>query len=444
MDAGRNKKIAVLENEDGSNAEDFFEEGRFISKKMGDAILIKTNIKTLIGSNEMYHYKNGVYVKGGKEIIQKFCVNLLQNQYSKHRFYETVSYIEGCTYIDPNKINNDWINLKNGLLNPLTKEFKEHTPELFSTIRIPIEYNPKADCPLFKEKLTAKIDKPTLTVVQELFGYCYTSGQKHEVAFLFHGPKRTMKSTTLHILGKMLGDENVSAYSLQYLSDDEYGVAYLYGKPANICAELSTKALRDTGKFMMLTGGDKIGAAKKYGHPINFNPSTKLIFSCNNIPPTTNKDDAFYRRWIILKFDKQHQKDDTDNDLKEKIEQELAGVLNWALEGLDRLTKQKNFSYWLNEDDVKDLYEKSSDSIQSYIFNHINTENDEGVLKKREIYKKYKEYCNMEELKVENQIKFGRMFKELTGCGTCQQNKIPAYQGVCYKDKAKQGSLEDY
>jgi len=427
-----------------SDAEEFFEKGQFIPKRLGDRILDDANIKTLTGSNEIYYYKDGVYMKGGREKIKELCVDLLQEKYSKHRFSETVSYIEGSTYIDPDEINNNWINLKNGLLDPITKEFKEHTPEVFSTIRIPIEYDSNADCPLFKEKLTEKTDAPTLSVVQEMFGYCYLPGQRFEVAFLFYGPKRTMKSTTLHVLGKMLGSENVTAHSLQYLSDNPFGISYLYGIPANVCADLDAKALRNTGAFMLLTGGDKISAAKKHEHPVNFYPSTKLIFSCNNIPPTTNKDLAFYRRWVILKFEKQTPKEDVDSTLKEKLEKELPGILNWALEGLDRLLEQDRFSYWLNEEEVKDLYEKGADSIQSFIFNCIDIEDDEGVLKKRDVYKRYKEYCKEEDLKVENQIKFGRMFKELTGCGTCQQNKIPAYQGVSYKEGPKQGTLEEF
>jgi len=424
-------KRVELEEEIDSAA---FKDGKFVPKRLGDGILKCVEIKTLKGSNAMYRYHNGVYLEDGKEMVKEMCASLLKGKYCSHHYNETLSYIQAVTYTDPTEIDNEWINLENCLLNPITKEFKEHTPKIFSTVRIPINYNPKADCPLFKQKLEEKLDNPTKTVVQEMFGYCYLPKQKHEVAFLLYGPMRTMKSTTLYVLEQMLGDENVTAYSLQWLTENPFGAAYLYGKAANICPDLSTRGLRDTGVFMTITGGDKISSAKKHEHPITFYPSAKLIFSCNNIPPTTNKNLAFYRRWVILEFKKQHSLDEIDPDLREKLKKELPGILNWSLEGLDRLLKNGGFSYWLDEEQVKDLYERGSNSIQSFIYNYVNCENDEGVLKKREVYKKYKKYCTEEDLKLENQIKFGRMFIALTGCGVCKQDNIPAYRGVNWKE----------
>lgn len=403
-------------------------DGTFVPKALGDAILEITPIKTLKGNNTMYRYENGLYVEDGKEYIKELCAEILGDRYHTNQYNETLSYIQATTYINPTEIDNEWINLENGLLNPITKEFREHDPEIFSIVRIPIEYNPNATCPTWEEKLKEKLDEQTAKVVQEMFGYCYLPKQRYETAFLLYGPMRTMKSTTLYLLEQMLGDENVTAYQIQWLAENPFGAAYLYGKMANICPDLSTKALRDTGAFMSITGGDKISSAKKHEHPISFYPSSKLIFSCNNIPPTTNKNLAFYRRWIILEFKKQHA--NPDPSVREKLKEELPGILNWSLQGLERLIKKDGFSYWLDEMQVKDLYERGSDSIQSFIYNFIDTENDESVLKKREVYAAYKEYCLQESLKLENQIFFGRLFISLTGCGNCKVDKIPGYQGV--------------
>jgi hypothetical protein len=104
------------------------------------------------------------------------------------------------------------------------------------------------------------------------------------------------------------------------------------------------------------------------------------------------------------------------------------------LDGLDRLLKNNGFSYDLDEHAVKDLYEKNSDSVSSFIFNKINTENDEGVITKRDTHKAYVSYCRSESLTPVNHIRFGREFKEQTGCGVCKQGKIPAYGGVVFKN----------
>ena len=63
---------------------------------------------------------------------------------------------------------------------------------------------------------------------------------------------------------------------------------------------------------------------------------------------------------------------------------------------------------------------------------------------KREVYQKYKDYCKDEGLNIDNPIKFGRVFKELTGCGTGKCGEIPAYTGVNFKERNNNTKMEDY
>ncbi len=435
-----NVRISDLTPEDISLIpEDYFDGKTFVPKRLADQIMKAVYFKTLKGNEQIYRYDDGLYKTDGIEEIRRLCVEFLGDHHRIQRAREVASFIKGMTYIDPSAINNEWVNLNNGLLNPTTKEFRSHTPEIFTTARVPIDYDPEATCPLFEERLQDKIDAESYKVVQEMFGYCLLPGQRYEVAFLFYGPPRTMKSTTLFVLEKMLGSENTTAFSLQTLNEDRFASAYLYGKIANVCADLSKKSLGDTGIFIRITGGDSITAARKNGHNFTFHPSVKLIFSCNTVPPTSNKHLAFYRRWIPLPFNKKTDPEEIDSQLKEKLLDELPGILNWSLEGLERLVTNNKFSFWLDAEGVKDVYEKNSDSVQSFIYNGIDTEDDTSTLTKREVYAAYIKYCQNQGLSVENPILFGRDFKAHTGCGTCKVGKIPGYSGV----KFKGSSIED-
>jgi putative DNA primase/helicase len=421
--------------EDDKTWKEFFEPGmngqaEFVPKLLGDAIILRTKFKTIKGSDKMYRYDEGVYKDDGREYIKSFSRRVLWKRFKTMRINEVINYIQAASYVGVEDIDPHWVNFNNGLLNIETFEFREHTPNIFTITRIPITYSPGADCPFFKEKLADKLPEHVITCLQEMFGYCYMPYQRHEVAFLFHGQKRTMKSTVLYLLGEMLGEDNITSFPLQQLTYDQFSTAYLFGKLANICADLDSEGLRNVGRFMMITGGDKITAGKKHEHHISFYPSSKLIFSCNVIPSTHNKDPAFYRRWIILPFDKQTPKEQIDPYMKDKLKKELPGILNWALEGLKRLQENKRFSYWLSEDEVKALYEKNSDSISAFIYAHINTESDDGVITKREVYKQYQTYCKENRIYEDNPIRFGRMFLALTGCGTCKKGVIPAYSGI--------------
>jgi len=429
------KAVEVL-----ANVDEFFIENQngatvFSPATLGERIMQETSIKTLRGSDEMFYYTNGVYIPHGKEIVKEKCLSHLQEFYSTHRAKETIGYIQARTYTNPQEVDPEWLNFGNGLLNPTTMEFKDHTPEHFSTTRLPVIYDPEATCEKWLTLLNEKVDKKTVSVLQEFFGYCFIPRQPFEKALLLYGPKRTFKSTALSILEHILGKDNLTAYSVQELSpkENKYTVGYLYGKLANIMPDLDSQALKETGGFMTYVGGDLKTAEKKHGHHFSFYPTAKLIFSCNNIPTSTNKTTAFYRRWIILEFKTQTPEDKVDSKIKEQLKEEASGILNWVLEGLQRLKTNNKFSYWLNESEVRDLYERGSDSVSSYINIRIDIEDDDGVIQKRVVYRDYVEYCKEFGLKKESPVWFGRNFLAITGCGTTKVEGIPAYKGVSYK-----------
>lgn len=54
--------------------------------------------------------------------------------------------------------------------------------------------------------------------------------------------------------------------------------------------------------------------------------------------------DGYFRRLLIIPFERQIPKDKIDVDLKSKLIKERAGILNWIIEGARRLRKQGKFS----------------------------------------------------------------------------------------------------
>jgi len=437
------------------------EKPKFVPKLLGDYLLNKFNFKTIRGNDkQIYYYKDGYYQENGISIIKEQATFLLDSFFRDHYVYETLSYIRNSTYIEADQINNEWINLKNGLLNPITKEFKEHTPTIFCLQQLPIDYDINATCPIWTEQLKSKCDPEwKYDLTQEIFGYCFLHDNRFEKAFLLYGEPKTMKSTTLYILIQLLGEENVTAMSLQYLTEDKHGPAFLFGCPANICPDLSARELKNTSVFLKVIGQDPITYGKKFEQEITFSPFTKLIFSCNVIPSTTNKNNAFYRRWCLMEYNIQTPEDKVNPDMRELFLNELSGILNWSLEGLDRLLKNNKLSYPLSIEETKDLYERNSDSISSFILNEIDCDYDEGELKKRDVYRNYKEYCKNNTLNCANQIYFGKKFFEITGCGSKRIGNIPGYTGVTWKGfreefnnevkekkvhVAKKGTLKEY
>jgi len=117
--------------------------------------------------------------------------------------------------------------------------------------------------------------------------------------------------------------------------------------------------------------------------------------------------------------------------VEEELLEEMDGIFRWSIEGLKRLIKNKGFkSYPYTKQEIKKRWEKNSSSIDAFIQDEIRLTEEVNSLTKREVYGFYLEYCRREELTPENQIMFGRVFRNVTGCGVGKKQGLPAYTGV--------------
>ena len=95
-------------------------------------------------------------------------------------------------------------------------------------------------------------------------------------------------------------------------------------------------------RLKTLISGGAIEIDRKYRDPITIRPTAKWIVSGNALPALSDHSMGFWRRWVIFPFT---VKPASIRPLLAEsiIEEELAGVLNWALTGLVRLLKRGCF-----------------------------------------------------------------------------------------------------
>ena len=102
--------------------------------------------------------------------------------------------------------------------------------------------------------------------------------------------------------------------------NERFKPAELFGKLANIFADLPTKNIDDNGIFKALVGEDYLTVEKKNKNPFSFQSSARLLFSCNSIPMNYgDKSEGFYRRLIIIRFNRTVPPEKRDPELLEKF-----------------------------------------------------------------------------------------------------------------------------
>ena len=84
-----------------------------------------------------------------------------------------------------------------------------------------------------------------------------------------------------------------------------------------------------------VTGGDKITAAAKYEHDIEFRPTFALWLGANDRPVVQDNDEGMWGRLRCVPFTNVVPKDKQDKQLREKLRSEAhaPAVLAWLLEG---------------------------------------------------------------------------------------------------------------
>ncbi|MDK0862440.1 phage/plasmid primase, P4 family [Clostridium perfringens] len=389
------------------------------------------------GGESFLIYENGVYnISGEKEAGRIIMDYMLPN-------YCTMASIRDCrdqwdilVSMDFDVFNRNpyLVNVRNGLLDIRDMSFKEHTPSYLSTVQLNVEYNPHANCPQFEKFLNEVLDCRLIPLVQEILGYLLTTNTSAQKSFVLLGPARTGKSTLLWVVEYLLlGKKNVSNIPWQEIGD-KFKTAELLGKLANVFSDLPSKSIDDTGIFKVVTGEDYLMAEKKNKNPFKFRPFARLVFSCNELPKNyVDRTEGFYRRLIIVPFNRQIDKNKIDKALKYKFQREKEGILNWALEGLRRLY-ENNFEFSENEltDEVKKEYKRENNNVISFVEECCEIDSLFSC-SRIELYESYKEFCVEAGLKALSQIKFNKELEGNFNVTRSRSGKLRSWNGVRIK-----------
>jgi putative DNA primase/helicase len=370
---------------------------------------------------EMWIYHEGIYIPQAKTYIKEYCRKILGEAYTIGLANDVIAKMEADTYIDQKDFFADdhieEIATKDCLLNIVTKETRAFTPKEVFFNKIPVKYDPTQECPAIKKHFVEVLkNEEDLPVMQELFGFLLLKEYRYEKAFMFIGTGRNGKGKTIDLMKCFLGPENCASVPLQQFEDDNFAKGEMFKKMANLAGDLDSRALKHTGSLKTLTGRDLISAARKFLPRVHFVNFAKMVFAANQVPQTYDITPAFFMRWILLEFPYTFLTEDEIDDLaiedqknckirdpeivkKMTTEQELSGLLNFALDGLARLIKQKDFSYSKSNEDVKKMWIRKSDSFAAFLIDCVEPAEEESV-SKQELRFAYGKYCQRHKLKM--------------------------------------------
>ncbi len=426
--------------------------------KLARHLLTEFHVITLSGvKRELFIHKDGVYINETScgDAIKKRIHELAGKEANVALVKQVIEAIKDLTSIDRDSIRDDatLINLHNGIFDLRKWCLVPHTPEVIFFSKVPITYSPEADCPQIKQFLSEVLSPDMVPVVQELFGYVLYRSYFIKKAFIFVGEGDTGKSTLLSLLCAFLGESNVSGISLHRLVSDRFAGGTLYQKMANIYDDLSAKDIHDNGPFKIVTGGGVLSGEKKFMDHFMFKNFAKLIFACNKIPDIKQADDdAYFLRWIVIPFSRIIEEDKKDRQLLQRMttDKELSGLLNYALEGLQRLLSKQRFSYEKTTAEIKDEMMRSASTIARFASEMLLEASGEW-LTKDDMYHEYTSYCSRMKIPAASKQTFGSRLrfsapyiaegrpKDPTGAKV----QVTAWRNVKFKERDSETTEDD-
>lgn len=301
---------------------------------------------------QLYVYENGCYRPHGKQTIARLTKTLLRATqkaawWSSHLVKELTIFI--TTDAPPlwDMPPSDTLNVKNGLLDLSTKTLRPHAPTFLSSIQLPVSFDQKATCPAWERFLQAVFPEDAVMLAYEVVAFLLRPDLSIQKAILLIGEGSNGKSTFLAAITALIGPDHVTNLSLHTLEDDKFASSRLVGKLANICPDLPGSVVDGSSKFKALLGGDRMTAERKFCTSFEFTPIARHLFSANSFPRSKDASHAFFRRWVVIPFDRTFSSADQRSrsvlDAELAAPAELSGMLNKALEVLPDLARRGNF-----------------------------------------------------------------------------------------------------
>lgn len=386
----------------------------FTPKLLGDALMARQTYR--YAASQLWVYQAGVYLPCGEATLRADAQVLLGKERRVDRINEALSYVEVATLLDEEGPPDcQYINVRNGRLDWGTGTLEPHTSTCFTTVQMPVEYDPTATCPAFDAYLSTTFDADVHQLIEEILGWCLVPDTRFETAVMLTGEGKNGKSVFLDLIAALLGEENVSHVALQDLEENRFKAAQLYGKLANVFADLDTRALLSSSMFKTLTTGDPIDAERKFVQSFTFRSYAKLLFSANKIPSSRDRTYAFYRRWIIVPFnrtfDGEGSNPQPDTGLRGKLRQELAGIFNRALGGLMRLAAKERFSDAKSVSEAKQAYIRANDNVRVFAAECLIADTTESI-EKQALRAVYERWCDAYGEKDVSQTRFKEALKQ--------------------------------
>lgn len=196
------------------------------------------------------------------------------------------------------------IGLRNGLLSladfdkGAAPRLLGHTPDYFNTACLPFDYDPQADCPLWKhfldDVMLGRAD--LIAMLQQWVGYLFRPDLREQKFLLCVGEGANGKGVFFEVVQALVGRDNCSQVPLCRFGNP-FALWPTFGKLLNATSE-STHIIEEEAEGILkaFVAGDAFTFERKYRDPFHATPTTKVMIATNALPHFNDKTQGIVAR----------------------------------------------------------------------------------------------------------------------------------------------------
>ena len=253
------------------------------------------------------------------------------------------------------------------VLRPLSHEHR-------ATFSLSFDFDPSAKAPRWQRYLEEVFHgqpdiEQRINLIEEWVGtVLFGLATAHEKSLLLVGQVGDNgKSVLLHVLTALFPPSAQRSISPQ-LWGNNFFVADLAGARLNVVNEIPDIEIAANDTFKAIISGNPVTAARKGRDPFTFTPRAGHLFACNALPGTRDQSGGFWKRWIVLTFERTFAPVEQNPRLRfELVEEELPGIAARVVAALARfVARGRRFDMPVTAERAKEAWRFESDQVAQF------------------------------------------------------------------------------
>jgi putative DNA primase/helicase len=327
----------------------------------------------------------------------------------------------------------EWIAFANGVVNVLTGEVREPSPDLWVHSALSFDWDPHAECPAWEKFLDEVFpdDSESKQFIEEWMGYCMTEETRFQKGAMLIGEKRSGKGTITNVLRQLVGAGSYIGLSFDTWVPNENSRQPLIGKRVGVFADVRFKQGRaygssydpgginhiSAGLLLNITGEDPLSIPRKFIGPWDGQLRLKLMLISNEVPNLNDASGVLPSRFIKVRFAKSFFGRE-DVNLRGKLAAELSGIAARCVAAYQRLCTRGRFIQPFSATALEHAVLAASDPFAAMALECFEADH-EGMVIKTVAYSHFEWWCEHNgRLDLKRSIpvnKFGSRLRDVDG-----------------------------